>query len=110
MRSIILSAAFAAAALVLSACTNVAKFDYQAAPGTLIKLREPGSATKTIAVMPFMDQRGTPFADAGQAPAHDVGDHGSFCARKSSPIGSAATEKGLSQERSSWKWRMSKPG
>ena len=79
MRSIILSAAFAAAALVLSACTNVAKFDYQAAPGTLAKFREPGSATKSVAVMPFMDQRGMGnFDPALAASAHDVGDHGSF--------------------------------
>ena len=79
MRSIILSAAFAAAALVLSACTNVAKFDYQAAPGTLVKLREPGSATKSVAVMPFMDQRSMGYIAPGQAaPTHDVGDHGSF--------------------------------
>ena len=78
MRNIILSAAFVAVALVLSACTNVAKFDYQAAPGTLAKFREPGSATKSVAVMPFMDQRGMGIIDPGQAPAHDVGDHGSF--------------------------------
>ena len=78
MRNIILSAAFVAVALVLSACTNVAKFDYQAAPGTLAKLREPGSATKSVAVMPFMDQRGIGNIDPGQTPAHDVGDHGSF--------------------------------
>ena len=79
MRNFILSAAFAAVALVLSACTNVAKFDYQAAPGTLAKLREPGSATKTIAVMPFMDQRAMGNFDPDlAASAHDVGDHGSF--------------------------------
>ena len=79
MRNLILSAAFAAVTLVLSACTNVATFDYQAAPGTLIKLREPGSAAKSVAVMPFMDQRGMGYVAPGQAaPAHDVGDHGSF--------------------------------
>lgn len=79
MRKFIFSAAFAAAALVLSACTNVAKFDYQAAPGAMIKLREPGSAAKSVAVMPFMDQRGMGnFDPALAASAHDVGDHGSF--------------------------------
>ena len=81
MRNIILSAAFAAAALVLSACTNVAKFDYQAAPGTLAKLREPGSATKTVAVMPFMDQRGVKYYDPDQAAlaaGRHTGDSGSF--------------------------------
>ena len=79
MRKIILSTAFAAAALVLSACTNIAKFDYQSAPGTMAKLREPGSATKSVAVMPFMDQRGMGHIAPGQsAPDHPVGDHGSF--------------------------------
>ena len=79
MHRFILSAAFAAVALLLSACTNIAKFDYQTAPGTLVKLREPGSATKSVAVMPFMDQRGMGYVAPGQAaPAHDVGDHGSF--------------------------------
>lgn len=79
MRKFIFSAAFAAAALVLSACTNVAKFDYQAAPGTMVKLREPGAASKSVAVMPFMDQRDMGNIAPGQtAPAHDVGDHGSF--------------------------------
>ena len=79
MKNIILSAAFAAIALVLSACTNIAKFDYQAAPGTMAKLREPGSAAKSVAVMPFMDQRGMGYIAPGQAaPAHPVGDHGSF--------------------------------
>ena len=77
--NIILSAAFAAVSLVLSACTNVATFDYQAAPGTLAKLREPGSATKSVAVMPFMDHRGIGNIDPSHAsPAHEVGDHGSF--------------------------------
>lgn len=71
MRQIFLSAAFAALALVLSACTNIAKFDYNGAPGTLAKLREPGSATKSVAVMPFMDRRGL-------AADRAVGDHGSF--------------------------------
>ena len=78
MRKYIFSAAFAVAALVLSACNNIAKFDYQGAPGTMAKFREPGSATKSVAVMPFMDQRGMGVIDPGQAPAHDVGDHGSF--------------------------------
>ncbi len=72
MRNFILSAAIAASALVLSACTNIAKFDYGAATGTLAKLREPGSATKSVAVMPFMDQRA--LAEGNSSP----GDHGSF--------------------------------
>ena len=71
MRQFLLSATFAAAALLLSACTNIAKFDYNGAPGTLAKLREPGSATKSVAVMPFLDQRAL-------ALDHPAGDHGSF--------------------------------
>ena len=81
MRQFILSAAFAAVALVLCACNNIAKFDYQAAPGAMAKFREPGSATKSVAVMPFMDQRGAKYFDPDQADlAEDrpAGDHGSF--------------------------------
>jgi len=81
MRKLILSVLSAAAALVLGACTNFATFDYSAAPGTLAKFREAGSATKSVAVMPFMDQRGTKYFDpaqADQAADHPAGDHGSF--------------------------------
>ena len=81
MRRFILSAAVAAVALILSACNNIAKFDYQGAPGTMAKFREAGSATKSIAVMPFMDQRGSKYFDPEQADlasARPAGDHGSF--------------------------------
>lgn len=81
MRKFFLSAACAAVALLLGACTNVATFDYSAAPGTLSRFREAGSAKKSVAVMPFMDQRGTKFHDpelASQAKGRAVGDHGSF--------------------------------
>ncbi|MBS5532670.1 hypothetical protein KH017_17930 [bacterium] len=66
---------------ILSGCTNVATFDYASAQGTMPKFQEAGTATKTIAVLPFMDQRGTKYFDpmqAGQAAAHPAGDHGSF--------------------------------
>ena len=62
-RSIYRLFAAVAAALLLGACTNVAKFDYSAAPGALPRFSEAGSGTKSIAVMPFMDQRGTKFYD-----------------------------------------------
>ena len=39
-------------------CTSVAKFEYSSAPGSMIRLQESGSGSKSIAVMPFMDQRG----------------------------------------------------
>ncbi len=81
MNKFIVSAVGIAAALVLGACNNIAKFDYNGAPGTLAKFAEPGSATKSIAVMPFMDQRGAKYFDpsqAGLASARPSGDHGSF--------------------------------
>ena len=71
MHKFIISAVAVAAALVLGACNNIAKFDYNGAPGTLARFAEPGSATKSVAVMPFMDQRGLD-------PAHPAADHGSF--------------------------------
>lgn len=71
MRNIFLSIATAALALVLGACNSVEKFDYTSAPGTMTRFREPGSATKSIAVMPFMDQRGMKGFDSD-------GDHGSL--------------------------------
>lgn len=71
MRNIIFSVATVALALVLSACNSVEKFDYTSAPGTMTRFREPGSATKSVAVMPFMDQRGMKGLDSD-------GDQGSF--------------------------------
>lgn len=70
-----------AAALCITGCTNVATFDYAEAPGPMVRLQEKGAGKKTIAVLPFMDQRGTKYFDpmqAGQAAAHPAGDHGSF--------------------------------
>ena len=67
----ILSAAVAAA--VISGCTNVATFDYNGAPGAISVFQEKGTAQKTVAVMPFMDQRAASVSNPD-----DVGDHGSF--------------------------------
>ena len=72
MKRTLLAAAFAGMALMLGACTSVATFDYTAAPGAMMKFREAGAATKSVAVMPFMDQRGT----AGTV--RPAGDHGSL--------------------------------
>ena len=61
----------------LTGCTNVATFDYATAPGPMAKFQEKGVAKKSIAVLPFMDQRGTKYFDpmqAGQAAAHPTGD------------------------------------
>ena len=67
-------------AIVLTGCTNVAIFDYSAAPGTMIKLQEAGAGTKTVAVTPLMDQRGTKYFAPNQhgQPDHPHGDSGSF--------------------------------
>ena len=81
MNKFILSVAGIAAALLLGACNNIAKFDYSGSQGTLAKFAEPGAATKSVAVMPFMDQRGAKYFDpsqAGLASAHSAGDHGSL--------------------------------
>ena len=81
MRKLILSVAFAAAAFLLGACNNIAKFDYSGAPGTMARFREAGAASKSVAVMPFMDQRGAKYFDPAQADLaadRPAGDHGSF--------------------------------
>lgn len=68
-------------AVILTGCTSVATFDYAAAPGPMIKIKEAGSSTKTIAVLPFLDQRGEKYADPSQAhiaAAYPAGDNGSF--------------------------------
>jgi len=73
------SFAGAAAALLLAGCTSVATFDYSAAPGAMAKFQEAGAGGKTVAVMPFMDQRGTKYFDAQRgALVHPAGDRGSF--------------------------------
>ena len=71
MKKTLLAMACAAAALLLGACTSVATFDYTAAPGAMMRFREAGSATKSVAVMPFMDQRGS-------GTVRPAGDHGSL--------------------------------
>ena len=81
MHKFIVSIVAVAAALVLGACNNIAKFDYNGAPGTLARFAEAGSATKSVAVMPFMDQRGAKYFDPAQeelASDRPAGDHGSF--------------------------------
>ena len=74
MKQTFLALAFAAAALMLGACTSVATFDYTAASGTMMRFREAGVAKKSVAVLPFMDQRGSGAAQA----ARPAGDHGSL--------------------------------
>ena len=81
MKKIVSSALAAGIAAALAGCTSVATFDYAGAPGTMVKLQEAGAAGKTVAVLPFMDQRGVKYSDpaqAGLAAARPTGDHGSF--------------------------------
>ncbi len=80
-KNVLFVAGIMAIALIMTGCTSVATFNYANAPGTMVKFQEAGSGTKSIAVLPFMDQRGTKYFDpaqAGQAAAHPAGDHGSF--------------------------------
>ena len=70
-----------AAVALLTGCTNVARFDYNAAQGTTAAFQDAGTGAKSIAVPPFLDQRGTKYFDpaqAAQAADHPAGDHGSF--------------------------------
>lgn len=74
---------FAAAALaaVLAGCTNVANFDYAGAPGPMVKFPDAGGAKPSIAVLPFLDQRGVKYVDPAQrdlAEDQPAGDRGSF--------------------------------
>lgn len=67
-------------ASVLTACSSVATFDYGTATSPMAVFQE-AVPKKTVAVVPFLDQRGTKYYDATQAKqaaAHPAGDHGSF--------------------------------
>ena len=71
----------ALAASVLSACSSFATFDYASVPTPMAKFPEVNFAKKTVAVVPFLDERGTKYYDATQAKqanAHPAGDHGSL--------------------------------
>ena len=64
-------AMFAAAAVCAAGCTSVATFDYEGSRGSMLRVR-PNGAAKTVAVMPFMDMRGS------QDGAHSYRDSGSY--------------------------------
>lgn len=73
--------AAAVAASVLTACANLATFDYDTAASPMAVFPEFSAPKKTVAVVPFLDQRDTKYYDATQAKqaaAHPAGDHGSF--------------------------------
>lgn len=58
-----------AAVSLLTGCTSEALFDYNEAPGIMARVQEAGAGRKTVAVMPFLDQRGA----AGQQSTADWG-------------------------------------
>ena len=68
------SAALILLAAFLAGCTNVATFDYNAAPGSITVFQEAGrSGKKTVAVLPFMDQRSSGILDPDK-----IGERGSL--------------------------------
>ena len=76
MKTKVMSFVAVVSALVLAGCTNVATFDYSAAPGTMMRFQEAGVATKSVAVLPVMDQRGARYL--AQTHVAQEGDRGSF--------------------------------
>ena len=73
--------AVAVAVSVLTACANLATFDYNAAVSPMAEFKDVKVPKKTVAVVPFLDQRDSKYYDktqAKQAAAHPAGDHGSF--------------------------------
>lgn len=71
MMNIHFNSALVAAALLSVGCTSVATFDYEGSRGTMIRASHNGGS-KTVAVMPFMDQRGAFTGD------HRYNDSGSY--------------------------------
>ena len=72
LKNIILASGISLGAM-LTGCTNVATFDYNAAPGSMTVFQEKGTGKKTVAVLPFMDQRGSGAVDPGE-----IGERGSL--------------------------------
>ena len=71
MKHVYAKSLFAAAALCAAGCTSVSTFDYEGARGTMIRV-SPNGGAKSVAVMPFMDQRGAFTGD------HRYNDRGSY--------------------------------
>ena len=81
MKTQITTFAAAVAVSVLTACANLATFDYNAAVSPMAEFKDVKVPKKTVAVVPFLDQRDSKYYDktqAKQAAAHPAGDHGSF--------------------------------
>ena len=74
--------AFVLPLLYLTACNGSAAFDYSQAPGTLLRMPDTMFRNKTVAVVPFLDNRGALNSDetrADDAHVNTSGDHGSLC-------------------------------
>ncbi len=66
-------------AMIAGGCTNSARFDYTGTPGPMLEI--PKDCGKSIAVLPFMDQRGLKYVDPslqGEAKDYPYGDTGSL--------------------------------
>lgn len=66
--------------LCLTGCLDVAVFDYPTAQGTTVRLQPIGTKKKTIAVLPFMDQRSVKYLETAtiHATVQPEGYQGSF--------------------------------
>ena len=73
MKKLYFSTVAIALVSLLAGCTNVATFDYSAAPGTITVFQTAGQAGKTVAILPFIDQRGARVTNPDE-----IGDHGSL--------------------------------
>lgn len=77
IRKVFLSSSVLVLIAVLSGCTNVARFDYTEAAGPLVQFPE-APKRKSIAVMPFNDQRGVKLMNLKDRPQHAYDDSGSL--------------------------------
>ncbi len=74
-------AALALAAVLFGGCINVDRFDYGGTQGPMLRFADSGINHKSVAVLPFLDQRGIKYVNPSmQADAYDFpyGDTGSF--------------------------------
>jgi len=77
IKTMFLSSALVVVTVLLSGCTNIARFDYTDAPGPMVQFPE-ARERKSIAVMPFLDQRGMEIINLGDRPQHIYSDSGSL--------------------------------
>lgn len=73
----VLLVAFAASGILFSGCTNMRKFDYGDTPGPMIQFGEAADR-KSVAVLPFIDQRGLKRISIGNHFPYINSDRGSL--------------------------------